>query len=239
MSRISLSLSDPEGREATSSFVDVTVVPPRGPQQLRVWAADPALRARCEALGCASAAPDAADVLVTSAIDEPLIDRIWHGARLLVLAEDETAIPFRTAHSTRVARTFPGLRVTARDGTVWRGASTSTFAWLARRGAFAALPGGPLLDFAFERVVPQHVLVGYRPDDWAAHVRGGLVVGWVHRPAATVGARFFGSGGALFSTFRLTRDPPGTDPMADALLGALLQETAELVCAGRSGSREA
>ena len=117
---------------------------------------------------------------------------------------------------------FPGLTLVQRQDTMWRGDWISSFGWLRRHGPFAALPGGPLMDLSFDRVVPRAVLTGFQPWEYESRVHAGVVVGWVHKPAATVGERFFGAGKLTATTFRLLRDRPGADPVAATLLHALL-----------------
>jgi hypothetical protein len=54
-------------------------------------------------------------------------------------------------------------------------------------------------------------------------VHGGLVIGWIHKPVATVVERGYGDGRIVVSTFRLFRDPPGADPTATVLLDSLIE----------------
>ena len=62
-----------------------------------------------------------------------------------------------------IDRRFPTIGIQQRNGTMWRGDWITSFNWLRRHRAFAAFPGGPLLDLSFERVVPHHVLTGSAP----------------------------------------------------------------------------
>jgi hypothetical protein len=80
-----------------------------------------------------------------------------------------------------------------------------------------------LLDHSFDRVIPDHLLAGFSPLDFAAYVYAGLYVGWIHKPVALIGVRRCGEGRAVLTTFRLTRDAPGADPTATALLDALIK----------------
>jgi hypothetical protein len=115
---------------------------------------------------------------------------------------------------------LPNIVLYARHGTLWRGDWIANISWLRREGAFAAIPGGPLLDLSFDRVVPFHVMTGFRPWEYAGAVHSGLVLGWVHKPAVMIGERKVGRGGLVASTFRLMRDAPGEDPVATALFDA-------------------
>jgi hypothetical protein len=120
-----------------------------------------------------------------------------------------------------IDRRFPTIGIQQRNGTMWRGDWITSFNWLRRHRAFAAFPGGPLLDLSFERVVPHHVLTGFRPWEYESRVHAGVFVGWGHKPAALIGERPFGKGKMVMSTFRLTADEPGFDPVASHLTHAL------------------
>jgi 3-oxoacyl-[acyl-carrier-protein] synthase-3 len=71
---------------------------------------------------------------------------------------------------------MPNINLIARHGTMWRGDWIAGFSWIRRDGAFAALPGGPLLDLSFDRVVPHHVMTGFRGWEYGGPVQAGLVV---------------------------------------------------------------
>jgi len=118
---------------------------------------------------------------------------------------------------------WQNVEVQNRAGTPWRGDWASSFAWLRRRGAFAGLPGGPLLDATFDRVIPDRVISACNLLDFQARVHGALVVGWIHKPAALAVERAYGRGRLLISTFRLFREPPGADPTATVLLDRLIR----------------
>jgi len=120
-------------------------------------------------------------------------------------------------------RRFPSIGIQQRNGTMWRGDWITSFSWLRRHRAFAAFPGSPLLDLAFERVVPRHVLTGFRPWEYESRVHAGIFVGWAHKPAALIGERRFGRGKLVMSTFRVTTDAPGLDPVASYLIDALVR----------------
>ena len=118
---------------------------------------------------------------------------------------------------------FPGLAVVDRQGTMWRGDWISSFGWLRRNGAFATIPGGPIHDLAFDRVVPHRLLTGFQPWEYETRVHAGVIVGWVHKPAVTIGERRFGEGRLTATTFRLCEEAPGADPLATTLLDALIE----------------
>jgi hypothetical protein len=181
-----------------------------------VWSPDPVIAERLQELGYA-VVPEmgAASVIVSERHDPAIAAAVRQGARLLLLPEAEGPLyPF-----------FPhwqNVQVRNRTGTVWRGDWASSFAWLKRGGAFQALPGGPLLDESFDRVIPERVIAGCNLLDFQARVHAGLVVGWLHKPVALTVEQPCGRGRVVASTFRLFRDRPGADPTATVLLDALL-----------------
>jgi hypothetical protein len=119
------------------------------------------------------------------------------------------------------------VKIRARAGSPWMGDWASSFAWLRRADHFAGLPGGPLLDESFDRVIPDYVISGCNLLDFQARVFGGLVVGWIHKPVALGVERSYGKGRMAASTFRLFRDAPMADPTATMLLDGLVELVAE------------
>ena len=89
------------------------------------------------------------------------------------------------------------------------------------------MPGGPLADLALDRVIPHHVLTGFRAWDYGGPVDAGVVVGWAHKPAALTARRQIGRGGLVATSFRLTSDAPGGDPVAPYLPDALIRWVAQ------------
>jgi len=216
---LGLKLLSADGRVLASNHLILSIFPPRrGPVHSRssLWAAQPELAERLSALGY-KVAPDAqrAQAVVANRLDESLVSYVRHGGRLLLLAEEPAAIGASPL----------GVSIAAREGTPWAGDWISSFGWLRRAGPFGRIPGGPLFDLSFDRVIPEHVLVGPKPGDFEAQVYAGLFVGWINEPAALICQRSYGRGLAVLTTFRLTRDSPGSDPLATTLLDALIELT--------------
>ncbi|MBS1252125.1 MAG: Beta-galactosidase [Anaerolineales bacterium] len=215
--RLELELRSPAGRRLASNHLDLSIFPKRrGPVDANVflWASSPELTARLVALDYNVVSdPQSADVIVAHKLDEELGAYVRQGGRLLLLAGGPDAIE----------SDFAGVRIKAREGTPWSGDWASSFAWLRREGPFQRLPGGPLLDFAFDGVTPECVLVGFTPWDFEARVHAGIFVGWIHKPAALIAERRYGRGRAVLTTFRLTTNDPGSDPTATTLLDALIE----------------
>lgn len=153
------------------------------------------------------------DVLVIARrLDYELHRWVQHGGCLLLLANGPEAL----------SAPLPRVRVVPREGTVWQGDWASSFSWLRRAGPYAVLPGGPLLDLSFSRVIPEHVIAGLSPWDFEADVDAGLFVGWIHKPVALIARVRYGRGVVLITTFRICDENIGADPVATTLLRALV-----------------
>ena len=212
-----------------------------------IAAADPDLAAYASGLGYRVVPASEADIILAHAVDGADVEAIKAGARYLILAEGtvETNKNLRTdmpegelPHRSIVAdgkqfrpsldQHLPGIGLVERDGTIWRGDWIAGFSWVRREDHFAAIPGGPIFDLSFSDVVPHHLLTGFRPWEFGSNVIAGMVCGWVHKPAAIIGQKRVGRGGVVATTFRLTREAPGADPVAAALFDALVATAADL-----------
>ena len=232
-----------DGRTIARNQVDIALYAPRREQNLPTVATlDPDLGARARALGYDVVTGEGADVTVTHALDEGDIRAMQAGKIYLVLADGtkKTQENLRVEERVReqpfipvvdetpgipVGAQFPlpNITLSARHGTMWRGDWIAGFSWIRREGVFADLPGGPLIDLSFSDVVPRHVMGGFSGWEFGGPVHAGLVVGWIHKPMALIGERRVGKGGLVASTFRLTGNAPGQDPVADALFDRLLK----------------
>jgi len=217
--RLELEIATGDGVLATN-HVELAIhprrtAPPAG--AVAVWSPDADLTERFADLGYATA-PDAkaADVIVARRLDDALGAEVRAGACLIVLADEPQELQPMFPH-------FQNVRVVPRHGSMWLGAWASSFSWVKRTGAFARLPGGPLIDHSFDRVIPDHVIANCTTWDFQARVHAGMVVGWVHKPAALIVERDCGHGRMVATTFRLLNDAPGADPTATALLDGLVE----------------
>ncbi|QYO77666.1 glycoside hydrolase family 2 protein [Devosia salina] len=209
--------------------------------------ADADLAAYASGLGYRVVPASEADIVITHAVNGDDVEAIKAGARYVILADGtvRTNNNLRTdmpdgelPHRSIVAdgRQFrpsldqhlPGISLVERDGTIWRGDWIAGFSWIRRDGHFSNIPGGPLFDLSLSGVVPHHLLTGFRPWEFGSNVISGMVCGWVHKPAAIIGQKRVGRGGVVATTFRLTREAPGADPVAAALLDAIVATAADL-----------
>jgi hypothetical protein len=153
------------------------------------------------------------------------MDFVEAGGRALVLVRSRAAIPEGhdlarrvSVHLRRLPHAgWPGQR------SPWEGDWVTSWSWLDHQ----VLPGLPLrnpLDFAYEEVLPDHVLLGYEPARHAHEVSAGMFVGWVRAPAAILWTFNQGRGAVTLTTFRVA---PETGPVATLLLERLIQAAAQ------------
>ncbi|MBP2314369.1 glycoside hydrolase family 2 protein [Azospirillum soli] len=215
--RVEFELATDEDVLATN-HLDLVVHPRRsGPSagSVSVWSPDDAVVKHMHALGY-GAATGAADVIVARDLTEDLVMAVQGGARLVLLAD----------HAFDLQPVFPhfqNVRVMPRHGSMWLGAWASSFSWLKRTGPFARLPGGPLIDHSFDRVIPNHVIANCTTWDFQSRVHAGMVVGWAHKAAALMVEKDYGQGRMVATTFRLLEDAPGVDPTATLLLDGMVE----------------
>ncbi len=247
MVKLSLTLRGPTGTVAQNS-VDLSVFAARSaPSNIRVHTLEGSHAAFVHALGYTIVPAAEADVIIAPELDADDIDAMRFGARYLVLSDprlqkkknlrsdgpliEPPSMPVddeQPGHHMGHESQLPNIALTARQGTMWRGDWIASFGWIKRSGPFASLPGGPLLDLAYDRVVPRHVLGSLRQWEYGGLVHAGLVVGWVHKLAATILERRIGRGGMVATTFRLMQDEPGLDPVAATLLDGLIATAASM-----------
>jgi Glycosyl hydrolases family 2, sugar binding domain/Glycosyl hydrolases family 2 len=208
-----------DDRALATNHLELTVLPRRAAPPARnfqVWASEE-IANRIQALGYRLAASLLeADAVVALTLDESLCAAIRGGARVVLLADQPMELQPIFPH-------WQATRVVRRSGTMWQGDWISSFSWLRRDGPFASLPGRALVDHAFDRVIPNHVIAGCSTWDFQARVHAGMVIGWVHKPAGLIVERERGHGKMVVTTFRLLEDAPGADPVATALLHGLLE----------------
>lgn len=210
-----------------------------------VASADPQLADWLRALGLTVTDPDRAALTLARGLDAQDIARLQDGAKYLLIADGSAGTRLRTDPPRREQpfipildetpgiplsqeSMLPNMTLHARHGSLWRGDWIAGFSWLRRTGALAALPGGPLVDLGYDRVIPHHVLTGFRTWEFGGPVHAGVVVGWCHKPAALIAERRVGRGALLATTFRLLAEPAGTDPVGTTLTDALLAMAADL-----------
>ena len=192
---------------------ELAVLPPVVARERPVQTADAVLASWLTGLEVPMLTAAGDDVLlVTRCFDEPAQAHARRGGRVLVVAEDASALGGAFA-APLLARLSP------REGD---GDWVPRFDWIRRRGPLAALPGGPLLDLAYERVIGDLVIDFLPAPLRPAHLHSAVFAGWLqHRASTTITVPW--SGGAVtITTFRLRTAGP-EDAAAAALTRALLE----------------
>ncbi len=157
-------------------------------------------------------------VLVARQLTPDLQKAMQRGADLLLIAGPDFAAQSKT-------RFLPmGLRgmIIPREGTLWQGDWATSFSWLKKRGPFAHLPGGPLLEMEYADIMPEAVLVGMpawlmRECSWA-----GLAIGWIHKVVSLLVRVFYGQGSLTVTTFKLSPAVLEQNVIAQGLLAGLV-----------------
>jgi hypothetical protein len=178
------------------------------------------LEERLASLGHQISPIEASDLLVSSELTPAAVRYASAGGRVLVVVRSRSAIA-ATLELERPVTVHP--RWLADDtGTdprnPWKGDWISTYMWILP-GLFPGLPERNPLDFAYEEVAPDHVLLGYDPETHRDEVVAGMFAGWLRSPAALIWSFPQGKGRITATTFKLS---PEAGPVASALLEGLI-----------------
>ena len=95
------------------------------------------------------------------------------------------------------------------------------FGWRRTDGAWAALPGGPLLDEHWLGLTPNFVLTGFLSTAFAGLVDAGVVAAWLHSAAAFVKRTRLGAGRLTVTTFEFSAPGVAMRPLAPHVLAAI------------------
>ncbi|MGN9812596.1 glycoside hydrolase family 2 protein, partial [Micromonospora sp. BQ11] len=173
---------------------DVAVLAPPPERQRPVRVDDDVLAGWLPQLGVPTLRESGDDVLLVTrhfGSDAQALAR--RGGRVLVVAEDREALGDAFA-APLLARLSPR----AGDGD-W----VPCFDWLRRHGPFAALPGGPLLDLAFEHVIGDLVIDFLPAPLRPAYLHSATFAGWLRHRASTSLTVPWSAGAVTITTFRL------------------------------------
>ena len=243
--RLRLSVIDRHGTRRAYDDIRVAVVPGaarRTASPLSVAVYDPdgiwGVADRLRGIGHRVTGRENAALLVTTELTEEAVRYADGGGRVVVLIRARNALdpgtdPWRAGDQPhlpvgrRVGRRvivyprFPAHDEGHAQRIPWEGGWVSTFSWIVP-GAIPGLPRRQLLDFTFQEVTPEHVMLGYDPRLHRDEVPAGMFVGWLHEPAATIWTFRQGAGLVTLTTFRLS---PEDGPVATVMLEHLLQAT--------------
>ena len=148
-----------------------------------------------------------ARLAVVTTLDDACREFILQGGKVLFLAEREDALQ----------AVLPGVQIVPRAGSPWQGDWVSSLGW----HRLTDIPTRSVVDFAFAGLTPEHVIRGFAAYEFAQQVYAGLLVGWLHKPTATIARKRLGRGQVLISTFRLQQHLQ-TNPLATWIFKELL-----------------
>lgn len=148
-----------------------------------------------------------ARLAIVTALDDACREFILEGGKVLFLAENENALQ----------TVIHGLQIIPRAGSPWQGDWASSLGW----HRLTSIPTRSVVDFAFAGLTPEQVIRGLSAHEFAQHVYAGLLVGWLHKPVATIARKRLGRGEVLISTFRLHQHLQ-TNPLAGWIFKELL-----------------
>ncbi len=200
---LTFGLALPEGTIIARNDLPITILDralEHAPETASVWSDDEDVRGWLSARGYQL--DEAGGLWIVRRLDEPTRHYLEHGGRVLLCATEPGEIA-------------GDVRVEARQDTPRSGDWASSFAWV--RPGVTRLPGGPLLDFSWRGVFPEHVVTGIVPD----HTLAGLFVGWLHLPAALIGRVPLGEGRLTITTFPVL--PADNSPVRTVLLHDLIR----------------
>lgn len=233
-------LTTPDGTLLAQNDETISIYGARTPPAMSVATDDQTLAERLAALGFDVTDISNAQVFVTHQLDASRVEDIHAGLKVLQLVDKEPGrlrddLAPRDGPMTMQIEdhiggmqsgsyfTFPGYQLVNRHRSIWRGDWVGNFSWLRRDGVFSHIPGGPMFDLSFTDVVPHQLMVGFRPWEFQGRVHAGVVVGWVHKPAAFLIEKRLGRGKLVATTFRVNSRRADGDPVATALYDGLLQ----------------
>lgn len=217
--RLSFKLCSAQGMLISENFLDLTFYPPRTgvpapASQTLIYTPDRNLAKTLVRLGFVTTADlSKAGLVIAEKATPILLGYLEQGGRLLILAD----------RCRKPGQIFPQVKALTRKGTPWEGDWASSFSWLVRSGALTRLAGGPLVDHAFDCVIPDRVLSGFQESEYATSVHSGLFVGWLHKPGALIAEKRYGKGKVVFNTFNLPDDTIGYDATATQLFDSLVE----------------
>lgn len=210
-----LALLDKHGEPIAYRELCLAVFPRRVSNNI-IWTPSDRLAAWLESLdySIVTTASDST-VIVANQLTPELTQMVQEGCRLLLLAEGTDAIPSESSDPLVIEPYFPYARIVKRQHTAWEGNWASTVAWVDAPELSAE---GTLLDSRFRNIIPTHIITGFKQGDFLQDVYAGLFAGWIHKPVALAGMRYYGEGRTLISTFNLTSEKAVGDPMTQHML---------------------
>ncbi len=125
-------------------------------------------------------------------------------------------------HGSQSNIPLPVGQIMSREDSVWQGDWANSISWVRKQGPLAHLPGGPLLEMEWSRLMPDAVLAGLPSWVQRDHSWAGLAVGWLHKAVSLLALMPYGRGQILVTTFKLNATTLANDTIAQALFAGML-----------------
>jgi hypothetical protein len=241
--RLHLRLRDREGRIAARNTKYLSFFPSRlfraeNTKEL-IWVYDPFglwdLETRLQEAGYnVTTTPDREEVRPRFAIVSRLDDQVARfleagGAALfLVHSADDVAPDLPDRNALRIRDRRARIDQRSKEKNPWEGDWVTNFNWIKHDPLFRGIPritdsplNGDLMDFQYYKVIPNQVMLGWSQADDFRDILAGMVVGWIHSPAAMLAQCRRGKGRLLATTLKL-ESAFGDDPVATVLLRNLI-----------------
>ncbi len=159
---------------------------------------------------------DEAALLVTRSVTPEVMAAVQGGANALLIAGVEML-------GQPNAISLPFAMMVPREGTQWQGDWATSFSWLRKEGPFEHLPGGPLMEMEYAKLMPDVVIanasrMSMQSSTWAA-----LALGWIHHVVSLLSTFPYGRGQATVTTFRLSSELLAEDVAAQGLFAGLVR----------------
>jgi hypothetical protein len=245
-SRLHLRLKDPSGRLVARNHQVLSFFPtalyPRVRSDAPLWVHDPEARfdltTKLAEAGYrvlsepqeGEAAETRARFAVVTRIDAAVARFIADGGRVLFLVHSAEAVSPDVPERERIKIRDRHARIEKNtwEKNPWEGDWVNNYNWVKHGALSEGIPravesplDGEVMDFQYYKVMPDHVLCGWSPDRDFADILSGIVVGWVHSPAALLAQASWGQGKLLATTLKL-EGAFGDDPVATILLQNLI-----------------
>lgn len=203
---------DDNGREICRNYQEILTFPSqsvKSNREISVFGAGASIIEKIREIGLTIVNPSESRVAISLGINEEALNYAKNGGRILFLLEESEA------GSTILGR----IRLVERLEKDRWGDWCTAFLWL-KKDVTSRLFYEGHLGMPFIECIPSMVLDGLGPLD-IKNALGGVFVGWVREPAATILPVKIGAGLAVLCTFRLVRNLV-KDPVSTALFCSLV-----------------
>jgi hypothetical protein len=167
---------------------------------------------------------------IVSRLDRGVAEFLEAGGSVLYLvhsAEEAGDVP--ELKNLRIRNRRARLDQRSTEKNPWEGDWVTNFNWLKHEPLFDRIPRtidtplpGDLMDSQYYKVIPNQVMLGWSQAEDFNDLFCGMVVGWIHSPAAILAQCRWGQGRLLVTTLKL-ESAFGDDPVATILLQNLIR----------------